>query len=131
MRPDLADFITLAIAVLVGVLSAAAVISWLYVERVYRLRLRDTSELTRLVRRDRRIAVGGAVIEAIVVYSCLAFVWPETFPPLPRPWGAALIGLVMALMLLGPIDDAIAWSRLRREVPDSDLWTEPDPTEDA
>lgn len=112
-HPDLADLITLAIAVCVGVLSAAAIVSWLYVERVYRERSAEAAELTRLVKRDRRIALGGSIVEVIVVWSLLSFLWPSVFQVLPRPWGAVLIGVVVALMMLGPIDDAVAFRRLR------------------
>lgn len=114
MTTDLASIVTLAVAVVIGILSAAAVVAAIYVQSVYNEREADVREFRRLVKRDRRIAFGGLIVELLVVWACLAAVWPETFQPIPRPWGAVAIGIVVALMMYGPIDDAIAFRELRR-----------------
>lgn len=102
----------------VGILAVASVIAWLYVESVYHDRDADVRELTRLVQRDRRIAFAAS----LVVIDVILYLYQA----LPWDWFVSVIGVAVALMLLGPIDDAIAWFRLRREA--RERHDEPEPS---
>lgn len=112
---DWADLVTVVVAVAIAVRAIRAIRAWRYVEGVYRNRVGDVSELARIVERDRFIAIGGAIILAIVGWSLANFSWPQLVPPIPRPFGSLAIGAVIWIMLRGPIEDAKAWRHLRGE----------------
>jgi hypothetical protein len=69
--------------------------------------------LDRLVARDVRVTAAGLAIGALVIYSLMRFALPGLgLPAILPPWGSALIGIVLAVLLWGPIDD---WLTIRRE----------------
>lgn len=71
--------------------------------------------LDRLVDRNIRVAIGGGVIAAVIVYSLARFGFPDlNLPALVPPLGAILISIPLALMLAGPILDYLTIRRERR-----------------
>lgn len=97
---------------IVGIVAAAfgiaCVLAGVYILYVYRQRNEDAPFLTRLVHRDLRVSIASAGIAALVFVSYV-------LEPLPRPWGAVVIGVCLIAMQYGPIEDAIQWFRERRE----------------
>lgn len=105
------DVLAFGMAVIVGIESVLAIVAAGYIVRVYRARHEDAPFLTRLVKRDVRVAAGGLLITIVVVYSLVAFAFEWDF--IPRPWASVLIGLGIALMEYGVISDAIVFYRER------------------
>lgn len=101
------EFVENATIVMALAFSLAAVASGLYVTWIYRHRHEEAPFLTRLVRRNQRVALAATVI---LVYLALAL---SDFG-LGRPWGAVIIGGAVCLLLVGVIDDAVTWYRERR-----------------
>lgn len=107
-----AELLTIIIVLVVLVRAAQAVLAYLYI-RSLPLDRDSAPELDRLIDRDRRVAMGGAIILGLCCYSLLSFGFPEIIPSIPRPWFTVAIGTVMLLVLQGPIDDARAFRTMR------------------
>ena len=101
------SLVTLVVTLIDVAIAIGAVISTLYIIYVYRQRREEALFLTRLVHRDIRVGVGGGIIVGYIALSYSGY----TLGP---PWGGLIISLAVALMLIGPIDDAILWFRERR-----------------
>lgn len=109
------DSTTLLIALFLAGEAIAALVAGWYVAWALRPQRGKEQFLDRLVIRDIRVALGGAPIAFIVAYSLVRFAIPELgLGPLVPPFGALLIGVPIAVMLFGPIDDAIQVWRDRR-----------------
>jgi hypothetical protein len=109
------DTTTLIIAVLLLAEAIAAVVATLYVKIALRREQGKEPFLDRLINRDVRVALAGVPIAFVVGYSLVRFAVPElTLGPLVPPFGALLIGIPLALMLVGPISDAAVVWRERR-----------------
>lgn len=109
------DSTTLVIALFLAGEAIAAIFAALYVAVALRPQKGQEPFLDRLVHRDLRVGLGGAPIAFIVAYSLVRFAVPELgLGPLVPPLGALLIGIPIAVMLFGPIDDAIQVWRDRR-----------------
>lgn len=103
--------------VLVGLaalaLSVTCVIAGVYIHHVYRQiserpEAKEARFLTRLVHRDLRVSAASGVIALLVVNSYIGT------GPLPRPWGALLVGGALMVMMAGPIGDALLWRKERQ-----------------
>lgn len=102
------DVLALGMAIVVGLESIFAVIAGAYIVKVYRERHEDAPFLTRLVKRDVRVATGGLLIVAVVVYTLITYALPQLgWEFIPRPWASVLIGLAIGLMEWGVISDAL------------------------
>lgn len=110
------DEATLIISVLLLVEAIAAIAGAIYVALALAPDRGKEPFLDRLVNRNLRVAVAGAPIVVIVVYSLIRFGLPHfALGPLTPPFGALLIGISMALLLWGPISDAITIWRERHD----------------
>lgn len=96
------------------VLGVAAIVSWLYVRKVYAQRQHESRELRRLVMRDKRVAMAGAVIALLVAYSLARLLMPG-LPAIPSPWTAILIAVSVDVLLWGVVADARAFRAYRIE----------------
>lgn len=94
------------------VLGVAAIFAWLYVRKVYAQRQHESRELRRLVMRDKRVAMAGAVIALLVSYS-LARAAMSSLPAIPTPWTAITIALAVDALLWGVVADARAFRAYR------------------
>lgn len=101
---NIAETIIGVLALVVGVVCVAA---GFYIWNVYRQRYEDGRLLRRIIVRDIRVSIAAASIAALVAYSYLG-------TPLPRPWGALILGGALIAMMIGPISDAWLIFRERR-----------------
>lgn len=109
------DFTTLVIALFLAGESLLAIVASLYVAVVLNPERGKEAFLDRLINRDIRIAIAAAPIAFVVSYSLARFAIPElALGPLVPPFGALLIGIPLAVLLLGPIDDALTVWKERR-----------------
>lgn len=109
------DGVTLLVAIVVAVESVAALVAAGYIVKVYRERREDAPFLTRLVKRDVRVALGGLLIAVLVAYALLVFAAPDlglTF--IPRPWPSLIIAVAVGLMEWGVISDALTFYQERK-----------------
>lgn len=115
MSSHVVDSATLGIALFLAAEAVVAIAAALYIALSLRPERGKEPFLDRLVNRDIRVAVGGAPIAFIVVYSLVRFAVPELgLGPILPPLGALLIGIPIAVMLFGPIDDGLTIWRERR-----------------
>lgn len=89
------------------------VISGIYIWRIYgeikkKPDAKDALFLRRLVARNIRVAAASGVVSLLVVNSYLGS------GPLPRPWGALILGACLLVYMTGPIGDALLWRKERR-----------------
>lgn len=109
------DPLTLLISLLLGGEIVAALVATAYIVRRHSQLIDKAPFLTMLVNRNVRVALGGAVIGAVILYSLVRYALPELhLSPLLPPLGALLIGIPLALMLFGPISDGYVWWRESR-----------------
>jgi hypothetical protein len=99
------------------VLSATAIVSWLYVRWVVKQAKEPPRELRRILTRDGRIALGALIIGSMTAYSLIRFIDPRLLPPIPSPWGLIVASFGVDLLLWGVTDDALTFRRYRRERP--------------
>jgi hypothetical protein len=108
-----------AVAIIAGLLlleSIAAIAGAVYVAWTLRAERGREPFLDRLINRNLRVAIGTAPIVFLVVYSLVRFGLPQLqLGPLEPPFGALLIGVALALLLWGPISDAITIWQERRD----------------
>lgn len=109
------DSVTLVLALLLLAEACIAVGATVYIASVTAPVKGQERFLDRLVHRDKRVAFAGAPIVFVIVYSLVRFAVPELgLGPLMAPFGALMIGIPLAVLLWGPIDDAIVIVRERR-----------------
>lgn len=102
----------MVIALGLGAECVAVLISVAYILRRYSQLDDKAPFLTRLVHRDVRIALVGTLIGAVIVYSLARYALPQLdLSPFVPPFGALLIGVPLAVLLWGPISDALQWRR--------------------
>ena len=92
------------VALAVGIACGA---SGLYMANVYRQRYEDGRLLRRIIVRNIRVSIAATAVAVLVAYSYLN-------DPLPRPWGAVVLGVALVAMMWGPISDAVLIWRERR-----------------
>jgi hypothetical protein len=115
---DWVDWLAIGLAVVTFCFGVAAVISYRYVRRVVGDSIDRSRELRRLVYRNRRVALAGFIIAALIAYTLLRLSFPEAgMPVIQPPWTSITIAVVLDLLLWGVIADAIAFYRLRRDGP--------------
>lgn len=110
MDPNFVRGVELAVIAAAAFACLAAIVSGLYIWLVYDQRDREDSRdalfLTRLVIRDLRVAVCGAIILGYLALSTAGL-------GLGRPWGAIIVGVPVIILLYGPTSDALLWRRER------------------
>lgn len=101
---------TLTIALLLGAECVAVLVAVAYILRRYSQLDDKAPFLTRLVHRDVRIALAGVIIGATIVYSLVRYSLPQLdLGPLLPPLGALAVGIPLAVLMYGPISDAVQW----------------------
>jgi hypothetical protein len=113
---NILDLFAIGLALLAFVLGVGAIVAYVYVERVVGDGVTRSRELRRLVSRNRRVALSGGIIAALVAYTLVRLTFPEWgIPIIPPPWTTICIGIAVNMLLWGVIADAIAFYRLRRD----------------
>ncbi len=86
-----------------------------YIVTVYRPVRGQAPFFDRLAVRDVASALSGALIGAVAIYSLVRFIDPGLgLEPLVPPIGALAVAIPLFVLLYGPISDAIAIWRERR-----------------
>lgn len=98
------ETLTGTVALIMGFVCGVA---GLYIWNVYRQRYENGLLLRRIILRNVRVSIAGFALSAMVAYSYLV-------SPIPRPWGAVVIGLCVIAFEWGAISDALLVYRERR-----------------
>lgn len=107
MSPDFVEAVETATIFVTAALAIVSIGSAVYTVNIYRQRHEEALFLTRLIKRNVRVATAAAVI---LIYLALAL----SDYGLGRPWGAVVIAGSVGAMLYGPISDALLWHKERR-----------------
>lgn len=112
---DMVNLINVGLLAVLIVTAIAALISTAYISWVYAQRREDAVYLALLVKRDRRVAVGGVLILGLSTYSLVRVAFPDLMlVAIPPPGPGVLITIAIELMLWGVINDALQMHRDRR-----------------
>lgn len=113
---DIVELAVVALVIVTVALGVAAVVAYRYLRSAIGDGIRRSRLLRHYLFRNRRVALAGAGIAFLGSYALLRFVRPDMgLPAIPSPWTTITIVVCIDLMLWGPISDAIAVYRMRRE----------------